>query len=76
MSVLRDRILAPPPMGDYHPHGTPDTPMVMPLARVTYDGTTATATYDTMHPLWAADGSPYPATREGSYGQVVPAGRP
>jgi hypothetical protein len=75
MSVLRSRIVTPAePMGDYHPYGTPGTPMVMPLDQVSYDGQTATC--EPLHPVWAADGAPYAHTRDGAWGQVVPAGRP
>jgi hypothetical protein len=59
-----------------HPYGTTDTPMVMPLARVEYDG--MNLTYADMEPLNTGDvnAAPLPATAPGSWGQVVAAGRP
>lgn len=77
MSVLHSRIRSHGAPATMHPVGTGQTPMVMPLASVTYDG--ADITHDTLHPVWAADGSPYfvaARPQSGSYGQVVPAGRP
>jgi hypothetical protein len=76
MSTLHDRLQAPGRMGDYHPYGTGATPMVMPLARVEYDG--ASLSYDTMHPIVGGDvnAGPIPATGDGAWGQVVAAGRP
>lgn len=80
MSVLHSRIMAqgtaPHPA---RPWGTAATPLVMPLAVVTYDG--QQALYGTLTPLYAADGAVIAAQ---SHGQIaspapapaVPAGRP
>lgn len=77
MSVLASRlqtggISAP----DVLPYGTDRTPMVMPLARVEYDG--ANLTYQDMEPLDTGDvnAAPVAATAPGSWGQVTAAGRP
>jgi hypothetical protein len=76
MSILRNRIVGQSNLqaGPVHPHGTAATPMVMPLAAVTYDG--HTVSYQDLHPLWASDGSPYAGVVPGSWGKVVPTGRP
>jgi len=61
---------------DVLPYGTDKTPMVMPLARVEYDG--ANLTYQDMEPLNTGDvnAAPLAATAPGTWGQVVAAGRP
>jgi hypothetical protein len=77
MSVLHARILSQGTAGpDFHPYGTTGTPMVMPLAAVTYDG--ANLAYQDLHPLETGDvnAAPIPATTPGSWGQVHAAGRP
>jgi hypothetical protein len=47
--------------GDYHPYGTPATPMTMPLSLVIYTPGThypsGTLTYEDVHPIWAPDGA-------------------
>lgn len=66
-------------MGQYHPAGTAATPMVMPLAHVQIVPTTggyATVAYQDMTPIWTTDGAAIPATAPGSWGQLIPAGRP
>jgi hypothetical protein len=78
VSRLHRRIMAagqgmPAAMGDYHPVGTPDTPMVMPLSLVSR--TDAGLTVQDMTPLITADGAMIPATAPGSWGQVHAAGR-
>jgi hypothetical protein len=88
MSVLRDRIIrqTAAPNGtqagspEYtHPYGTSATPMVMPLAVVDYDSETGTGWYQDLHAVPAtADPNHVPMAGEapGSFGQVVPAGKP
>ena len=84
MSVLRTRIVTHGGQGrqdgQYHPYGTAATPMVMPLAAVTYAGDDQ-ALYGTLHPLITADGAVIPADSHGAIyrpvpAPVVPAGRP
>ena len=81
MSVLHHRIVTQhnllPPGNLYpHPSGTPETPMVMPMAQVTYASGGAGLSYEDMEVFYAADGAPYAATGHYPWGQVVPAGRP
>jgi hypothetical protein len=79
MSILRNRIICEhylAPMGSTHPHGTGQTPMTMPLAKVSYAAGGAGVSYEDMHVIWSADGAPYAATADASWGQVVPAGHP
>lgn len=67
-------------MGSYHPAGTKDTPMVMPVAQVTMTAADAhgysTVMYEDLTPIWATDGAAVPATTPGSWGQLRAAGRP
>lgn len=77
MSRLRDRIIGQAgagraAAGEYHPHGTEDTPMVMPMTAVFFGG--GGAMVEQMAPLVAANGAPVPATAPGRYGQVHIAG--
>ena len=75
MSILHDRIISQGGAGpEYHPWGTPDTPMVAPMAAVTYDGDQVL--YGTLHPLVTADGAVVPASANVTYPAVIPAGRP
>jgi len=83
MSVLRNRIIAHAGEGGAqvaaHPWGTSATPMVMPLAAVTY-GSDEVALYGTLHPLVTADGAVIPAYSQAQVhapypAPVVPAGR-
>jgi hypothetical protein len=79
MSRLRSRIAAQPgnsraAAAGYHPAGTPDTPMVMPLVRVNYYG--GGIAVDQVHGLLTAGGAVIPATAPGAFGQVHMAGRP
>jgi hypothetical protein len=81
MSILHSRIADQPgiePSAGFHPVGTADTPMVMPMSELTYADNVAT--YGTLHPLVMADGATVPARSPGhgagSYAEVVPAGRP
>jgi hypothetical protein len=78
MSVLRSRIVNHGMMGTphyTHPSATSATPMVMPLALVSYGG--AGATYQDLH-LQPATGDvnavPLAVVAPGSFGMVVPAG--
>lgn len=80
MSRLRNRIhgqagAARAAAAEYHPHGTPDTPMTMPMTRVFFGG--GGADVEQMIPLVTASGAAVPATAPGRYGQVVlsPSGR-
>jgi hypothetical protein len=80
VSVLRNRIMSQADGGgpEYsHPGGTSATPMVMPLAVVDYAGTSAC--YQDAHCLPASgdvNAVPLAVTAPGSFGKVVPAGRP
>lgn len=80
MSILRSRIVGQMfnSQPEYtHPHGTDATPMIMPLALVDYGG--AGATYQDLHfvPATAEPNAvPFPSVANGSFGMVVPAGRP
>ena len=49
-------------MAPGHPYGTAATPMVMPLAAVSYDR--EQALYQTLHPLVTADGSVIPGAAQ------------
>lgn len=57
--------------GEYHPAGTADTPMVMPMARVLFNGDGASV--EMMTPL-VTDHGVIPATAPGRYDQVAIAG--
>lgn len=59
---------------DYHPAGTADTPMVMPMTRVQI-GSTGLA-YDELTPLVMPDGRMVPATAPHTWFQLYAAGRP
>ena len=61
-------------MGDWHPWGTQDTPMVMPQFRVAY--TPIGATFEEAHVIIAANGAPIPGVSNHAWGTVIPAGRP
>jgi hypothetical protein len=79
VSVLRNRILAQGSDGPQytHPGGTSATPMVMPLALVNYGG--AGATYEDLHAQPATgdvNAVPLAVVAPGTFGKVVPAGRP
>jgi len=63
----------PQAMGDYHPWGTRETPMLMPLALVTQSD--AGIAVQDMTPIITADGAMIPATAPGSWGQLRAAGR-
>lgn len=72
MSRMRDRLASNDGGAAFHPYGTGDTPMTMPLALVRIsDGGMS---YQSMHPLWTADGAAVPATAPGSWGQLYAAG--
>ena len=58
----------------YHPWGTADTPMVMPMTLVQV-GSTGIA-YQDMHPLVMPDGRMIPATASHTWFQLYAAGRP
>lgn len=58
----------------YHPVGTADTPMVMPMTRVQV-GSTGLA-YDELTPLVMPDGRMIPATAPHTWFQLYAAGRP
>jgi hypothetical protein len=58
----------------YHPYGTGDTPMVMPLTRVQI-GSTGIA-YDELTPLVMPDGRMIPASAPHEWFQLYAAGRP
>lgn len=67
---------------EFHPYGTPATPMVMPMSLVTYAPTPdypshGTLTYHTLYPAWNADGGVYtPSLTPRAVPGVRPAGRP
>lgn len=77
MSRLRRRIATQATAGaaahsGYHPYGTPDTPMRMPMVHVVFGpGGVAVAQ---LVPLITANGAPIPASAPGTYGQVSIAG--
>lgn len=73
MSVLRDRITAQPGLGgpQMHPYGTSDTPMVMPMSEISYEG--EHVLYGTVHPLITADGAVIAARTEAMERHPVPA---
>jgi hypothetical protein len=54
--------------GEYHPHGTADTPMTMPMTKVYFGG--GGADVEQMTGLVTANGAVVPATAPGRYGQV------
>lgn len=60
-------------MGDYHPYGTPDTPMVQPVALMTY--TTEGGSVEMLTPLITANGAIIPSSPPGYFGHVPMAGR-
>jgi hypothetical protein len=62
MSALGRRLRAGNGMAAGHPYGTEATPMVMPLAVVTYDR--EQALYQTLHPLITADGAVVPGAAQ------------
>ena len=77
MSKLRRRIIgqsrnAAAAAGDYHPHGTADTPMTMPMVHVEFGG--GGAMVQQMTGLVTANGAVVPATSPGTFGQVYLAG--
>ena len=83
MSVLRSRVMRQDagqgPGAAQHPYGTSATPMVMPLAVVSYGG--EQAVYGTAHPLVTADGAVIAAESPRAVAMphaavTVPAGRP
>lgn len=61
-------------MGAYHPHGTADTPMIMPMVHVQFSGSGAQV--QVMAPLITPDGRTVPATAPGRWDQVSVSGRP
>lgn len=61
-------------MATYHPWGTADTPMVMPMTRTTY--TPIGAMFEEMHVIIAANGAPIAGASDHAWGTVVSAGRP
>jgi hypothetical protein len=69
-------------MGAYHPAGTAATPMVMPLAQITFLPNqpypwTGTAVYEELTPVWAPDGALLAARQPGWWGRDMPLpGRP
>jgi hypothetical protein len=73
-STMRGRFSTPQDQADYHPYGTGATHMTMPLARVIITG--EGMTYETLQPIFTADGAAVPATAAGSWGQLHAAGRP
>lgn len=74
MSRLHDRIAtqagaARAAATEYHPAGTPDTPMTMPMTRVLFSG--GGADVEQMTGLVTANGAVVPATAPGRFGQVT-----
>jgi hypothetical protein len=77
MSKLRRRLIgqagnAAAAAGEHHPHGTADTPMVMPMVHVEFGG--GGVMVQQMAPLVTANGAMVPATAPGTFGQVHIAG--
>lgn len=56
-------------MGAYHPHGTTDTPMMMPMTRVLFNG--GGADVEQMLGITTPLGAVIPATAPGRFGQVT-----
>ena len=75
MSVWHDRITEQRYMDQpaYHPVGTAMTPMIMPMATVSYAANQVL--YGSLHPLVTTDGATVPAAADVTYPAVVPAGR-
>lgn len=61
-------------MAAYHPYGSADTPMTMPIHQVIMTGSGAQV--QRLTPLVTANGAMIPASAPGTWGQVVAAGRP
>jgi len=83
VSILHSRIIAQGAQAGMvasHPVVTPATPMVMPLARITYGASTGTGWYETLYPEQPASGDvnavPLATLSPSQFGRVVPAGRP
>ena len=74
MSVLRRRIARQGGTADYHPYGTADTPMVMPLGVINYVSDDAMY-YTQVMPLIAADGAIIPSHHGVVPPNVIPAGQ-
>lgn len=79
MSRLRSRIIgqhgaARAAQDGYHPYGTADTPMVMPMVHVQFGP--GGAAVQVMAPLITANGAMIPAVAPGQFGQVSVSGRP
>lgn len=76
MSRLHSRIVsqagaARAAAAEFHPYGTADTPMSMPMTRVQFGGgPVAGAMVEQMAGLVTANGAVIPATAPGRYGQV------
>ena len=78
MSRLRSRIIGQHgahahAQQSYHPYGTADTPMVMPMVLVQFGG--GGALVQAMEPLVTANGALIPATAPGRFDQVAVSGR-
>ena len=56
-------------MGQYHPHGTRDTPMTMPMTHVLFSG--GGADVQQMTGITTPGGAVIPATAPGRFGQVT-----
>lgn len=79
MSVLHERIMTQGTGGPQysHPGGTKATPMVMPLAIVHYED--MMASYHDLHAFGATgdvNAVPMAVVAPGTFGKVVPSGRP
>lgn len=79
-SLLQQRLVTPAgtAAAAWHPYGTPATPMVMPVARVEYNG--GHGFYDELYPSARASGDvnavPLATVAPGTWGTVRAAGRP
>ena len=75
MSVWHDRITSQRYLDTpaVHPVGTAMTPMIMPMAVVSYAANQVL--YGSLHPLVTTDGATVPAAADVTYPAVVPAGR-
>jgi hypothetical protein len=77
MSRLRSRIVGQHgaqrhAQAAYHPYGTADTPMVMPMVHVQFGA--GGAAVQVMHGITTPNGAVIPATAPGQFGQVALAG--
>lgn len=80
MSLLQQRLITTPGTGSqsFHPYGTGDTPMVVPLAEISFNR--GHGFYNELYPSPEATGDvnavPMAVVAPGTWGKVKAAGRP